>query len=108
MGKAYTSYRKKVDRNHKAIGDCFRKLGYAVFDTHILGSGYPDFHVSKAGSAVLVEVKDGSLPASQRKFSDDEEAFWKSWQGPIILVLNEADVIAYDKKRHQRMLNGSM
>jgi hypothetical protein len=108
MGKGLTRYRRKVDGNHKFIGDTFRKLGYAVFDTHTLGSGYPDFHVSKGGSAVLVEVKDGSLPASQRKFSEDEEQFWLTWLGPIILVLNEQDVVAYDKKRHKRVLVGSL
>lgn len=107
MGKGLTRYRRKVDNNHKLIGETFRKLGYAVKDTHTIG-GYADFHVSKGGHAVLVECKDGSLPASQRLFTEDEEVFWREWQGPLILVLNVQDVIAYDKKRHKRLLAGTL
>ena len=61
---------KKIDRERAKIRALLRERGYAVFDAHGLGHGYPDLHVSKDGLAVLVEIKseDGDLTPAEWEF----------------------------------------
>ena len=107
MGKLVQRTRK-VDGNHKTIVQAFRRLGYAVLSLAAIGKGCPDLLCSKAGFCFLAEVKDGTLSPSQRKFTPDQETFWKTWLGPIVLITSVEDVIAYDRKRHTRIQNGTL
>jgi len=80
----------KTDAAQHAIVLQLRRKGYRVHDTHCLGGGYPDLHVSKDGRAVLVEVKSlgGELTPKERKFFDD-------WQGPLVIAFSVWDVIGW-------------
>lgn len=64
--------RARVDRNHKAITDALRGVGWHVVDASRLGHGFPDLIALRAGRAEFIEVKDGSKAPSDRKLSDDE------------------------------------
>ena len=80
----------KVDINHGQIRDELRQCGFVVFDTHALGNGYPDLHVSTAGWAIRVEVKP---PGKEKSLTTYELAFQEIWQGPYIIATRTEDVI---------------
>ena len=107
MGKLRTVIRK-VDSNHAEIVEAFRRLGYSVKSTATLGKGFPDAVCAKMGHTFHIEIKDGKLPASKRRLSEDEEIFWREWLGPIYLIQSIDDVIALDRKRHQRIKAGTL
>lgn len=99
MGKLRTIIRK-TDSNHKEIVGAFRRLGWSVLDIHTI-SNSADILVAKAGYQVLVEIQGWeALPASQRKLTEGEEEFWRTWLGPLIMILNVDEVIEFDRKRH--------
>lgn len=62
-------YASKVDRNHGEIRDALRALGVGVHDTSAAGAGMPDLLCGWRGKIVLVEVKDGKKPPSERKLT---------------------------------------
>ena len=64
--------------------------------TSDLGNGFPDLVVSKEGYTILIEIKDGTKPPSQRRLTDDEETFHAGWKGHIAIVKSEQDVIWLD------------
>jgi len=80
----------KVDSNHPAIREELRELGFTVFDTHALGNGYPDLHVSKGGWSILVEVKP---PGKEKRLTSYELAFQEVWQGNYIVATTSEMVI---------------
>jgi len=67
----------KIDANQPEIVEYFRKAG-AVVDivSSLPGIGY-DLIVHYMGAIVLVEVKDGSKPPSERCLTASETAAWK-------------------------------
>jgi len=97
--------RGRVDANQKEITQFFRGRGFAVAITSDLGNGFPDLVVSKEGYTILIEVKDGTKPPSQRRLTDDEEAFHAGWKGHIAIVKNEQDVIWLDSYITKRAEN---
>lgn len=107
MGKLRTVIRK-VDGNHTEIVQSFRRMGYSVLDLHILGKGAPDICVGKFGVNTLIEIKDSNLPKSKRTLTEDEEIFWKTWLGRLVMITSVDDVIAFDRKHHQRIRDGSL
>jgi len=84
--------RSKVDANQAEIVKIFRSAGASVCCTHMLGRGFPDLVVGWGGQNILIEVKDGSKPPSQRKLTADEKAFHANWQGRIEIVESIEDV----------------
>lgn len=90
--------RAKVDSNQSEIVSVFRKLGYSVFCTHQVGSGFPDIVCGKNGINLLVEIKDGSLSPSRRKLTKDESAFHNLWLGNIVIIESVDDVLRLDAK----------
>lgn len=84
----------RVDANQPAIVAALRREGVRVFDTHRLGSGFPDLvALHRDGrSVVLIEVKDGSKPPSARRLTDDEAAFAALF--PVSVVMTEREALA--------------
>ena len=80
----------RVDINHATIRDELRQLGFTVHDTHTLGQGYPDLHVSKNGWSALVEVKS----SDKATLTQDEWEFQQSWQGLYIIAITTDDVVS--------------
>ena len=76
----------KVDANHKELADAFRKLGCSFLSLAPLGKGAPDAAIGYGGLTILAEFKDGAKPKSAQKLTPDQEAFWNSWKGGVMLV----------------------
>lgn len=91
------------DENHGAITEAYKAMYCSVFDTSMVGFGYPDLTVGIAGQTHLVEIKgeDGKLRASQ-------ELFIKTWRGAkVVIVRNERDVMDHVKSVRERYENGA-
>jgi hypothetical protein len=86
---------RRVDDNQTDLVKVFRALGCTVEPRlSQLGKGVPDLLVSKDGWTVVVEVKDGAKPTSERRLTD-KEAEWKTtWQGAYAVI--ESPSQAYD------------
>lgn len=85
---------RKTDGNHARLRTLFRDLGCAVEDLSDVGRGIPDLLVRlpHRGRVLLVEVKDGSLPASRRRLTDSEKAMQARWGDAYVVVEDEDDV----------------
>ena len=82
----------RIDRNQNEIVDEYRKLGFSVAITSMIGKGFPDIVVGKYGYTSLVEIKDGEAIPSKRRLTEDEKAFFDSWGGDIRVVKSIGDV----------------
>lgn len=83
--------RAKTDANHQAVIDALRAVGCSVWSTHQLGGGFPDLCVSRAGSTMLLEVKDGA----KAKLTEDEARFFKEWAGQVAVVRSAKEAVDY-------------
>lgn len=83
---------RKIDANQKDIVNELRARGYSVAITSSLGKGFPDLVIAK-GKTVLVELKDGKKPPSQRKLTPDEKEFIDRWKGEIIVANSIEDIL---------------
>lgn len=83
----------RTDANHAEIMKEFRAYGFRVRDTSQLGDGFPDLVVYRRSHGVLlVEVKDGRKPPSERKMTPAEDEFSQLF--PVHLVESRQDVAA--------------
>lgn len=82
----------KVDANQKQIVAGLRKAGCSVLILSQVGKGCPDIAVGFGGFTILMEIKDGSRPPSERRLTDDEQKFFSKWKGSAVVVksLDEA------------------
>ena len=101
--------RAKVDSNEIEIVNRLRDKGYVVY--RICGradsesSGVPDlvvaYSIAKEGKpgiverseTILLEIKDGEKPPSQRKLADNQLVFGKTWPGRYAVVLNVKEAL---------------
>jgi hypothetical protein len=88
----------KVDDNQKEIVAVFRQLGCSVVVTSMMGAGFPDLVVARAGRTICVEVKDGAKAPSKRKLTPDQQEFHAAWRGVIEIVETIDDAIAAAKR----------
>lgn len=86
----------RTDGNHSTIADYFTGAGCLVHSTAPLGNGFPDLLVywPRRGTMKLIEVKDGSLPPSRQKLTDDEHDFHARWKGAVRVVASIAQAMA--------------
>ena len=82
----------KVDANSAEIISAFRKLGCSVLPMHTLKNAC-DCAVGLNGKTVLVEIKDGKKPPSQKRLTAGESKFHAEWKGAIFIVYDIEDVI---------------
>lgn len=80
--------RARTDRNHTAIIRVIRQCGCSVLDLSAVGSGCPDLLIGISGRNVLIEIKDGQKPASQRKLTPRQVEFHAEWRGGKVFVVN--------------------
>ena len=73
----------KVDDNQAEIVAAFRDCGCSVAVTSAAGDGFPDIVVGLRGRNLLVEIKDGSKPPSERKLTPKQKKFHGEWKGQI-------------------------
>jgi len=76
----------RVDANQAAIVEALRAAGYSVQSLAAVGEGVPDLLVGACGVNVLLEVKDGSKPPSERKLTPDQERWHTAWRGRVSVV----------------------
>jgi Holliday junction resolvase len=86
--------RARKDSNHKEIVDALRDMGISVLDTSQLGNGAPDIVIGFRGKSILIEIKDGNKPPSQRKLTKDEGIFQSTWKGEYVVVKSLDEVLA--------------
>jgi Holliday junction resolvase len=90
--------RCKVDRNQKEIVEAFRKLGFSVAHTHMVGEGFVDIVIGKNGKNYLIEIKDGLLSESRKKLTTAEQKFHDEWRGQKAIIESVEDVIEFAKQ----------
>lgn len=83
----------KIDANQPQIVGAFRRLGFSVAVTSGLGAGFPDLVCGRRGYNLLVEIKDGNKPPSERRLTPAQEDFHSAWRGTIHIVETIDDVI---------------
>jgi hypothetical protein len=90
----------RTDENQTAIVEALRNIGAMVVITSAVGDGVPDLLVGYRGHTLLLEVKDGDNPPSERVLTRAQEIFHTAWGrhgGPIAVALSPADAIAVVK-----------
>lgn len=80
-------HRPRLDANHTEIVDGLRQIGATVQSLAGIGGGCPDILVGWHGVNILMEIKDGSKPASARKLTDDEQVWIDEWRGGDVWVV---------------------
>ena len=81
--------RARVDKNHKSIVQCFRKLGCSVLSLHMVGKGCPDLLICYQMQLYLVEVKD-----TGGKLNTLQEDWHRKWGSPIYVVRSNNEVVS--------------
>jgi hypothetical protein len=81
------------DRNHAEIVAALRGAGCSVQDLAAVGGGVPDILVGRKGRNFLLEIKDGSLPPSDRRLNDSQVAWHRAWRGQTEVVLSVEDAL---------------
>jgi Holliday junction resolvase len=85
----------KVDANQPQIVKVLRQVGAFVQSLAAVGDGVPDLLVGFRGQTVLIEVKDGSRPKSERQLTDQQIEWHATWPGGLcVVVSNEAEALA--------------
>lgn len=82
----------KVDKNHGAIVDALRAVGFSVSSTAAIGQGFPDVVCGYGGRTFLVEIKDGSRKPSERNLKPLQIKFRDSWKGDYTVLESVEDV----------------
>ena len=95
---------RKVDRNHAAVRNGLRDLGYGALDIHALGDGAPDLLVlTPWGMLELLEVK---MPSE--KLTEDEAKFHRKWGclgGHIHIAYSAEQIHTELSKERERWLS---
>lgn len=69
----------RQDSNHGAVVEGLRAVGAHVTDTSGVGDGFPDIVVGYRGRWFVIEIKDGTLPPSERKLTPPQ----KKWHTEV-------------------------
>lgn len=76
----------RTDRNQIEVVKGLRAMGCTVQTLHTIGKGCPDILVGKNHRNILMEIKDGELPPSDRRLTLDELEWHSSWRGQVCIV----------------------
>lgn len=79
-------YAAKIDKNQPDIVKALRKIGAQVVCTSTVGQGFPDLVVNFRGRTMLLEVKDGAKPPSDRQLTPAQKIFHAEWSGELHVV----------------------
>lgn len=81
----------KVDANQEQIVAALRAVGATVQTLAAVGKGVPDLLVGYQGKTLLLEVKDGRRPPSERRLTEDQLAWHGAWRGGPLAVVDGVD-----------------
>lgn len=79
----------KIDANQPAIVKALRAIGCDVMVLSAVGDGCPDLLVTAPifpRRTMLIEIKDGAKPPSERGLTMDQVEFHREWRGEIHVV----------------------
>jgi len=88
-------WNRRVDDNQPDIVKALRGCGCSVAITSNLGEGFPDIVVGICGKNYLIEIKNGDLPPSARKLTDDEREFMQGWCGQYSIIESVGEAIKF-------------
>ncbi len=80
----------RKDANQAQIENALQRIGAVVKDTSALGNGFPDVVAKYRGRVWLLEIKDGTKPASAQKLTEAEQKFHTDFAG-CVYVVNSVD-----------------
>jgi Holliday junction resolvase len=82
----------RTDKNQTAVVQALRAVGCRVQSLAGLGDGVPDLLVgTRDKRLVLIEVKDGAKPPSERKLTSDQIKWHTDWDGWPVYVVKSVD-----------------
>lgn len=81
--------RGRTDANQADIVAKLRAIpGVTVQVLSSVGGGCPDLLVGYRGLSLLLELKDGSRPPSERRLTPEQEEWHRTWTGHRAVVMN--------------------
>jgi len=80
----------RIDANQTQIVSALRSVGASVELLSAVGKGCPDLLVGYRNENILMEVKDGKKPPSERKLTSDQIVWHREWKG-VVTVVNSVD-----------------
>lgn len=83
--------RGRIDDNQQAIVNILRTTGATVVVLSGVGKGVPDLLVGFRGVTLLMEIKDGKKPPSDRKLTTDQQKWHAEWRGGALAIVDSAD-----------------
>lgn len=83
----------RVDDNQAAVVAALRKAGISVRSLAAVGDGVPDLLCGFRGRNVLLEVKDGSKPASDQRLTAREFDFFATWCGCAYIATSPENAV---------------
>ena len=83
--------RGRIDDNQQAIVNILRTTGATVVLLSGVGKGVPDLLVGFKGVTLLMEIKDGKKPPSDRKLTTDQQKWHAEWKGGALSIVDSAD-----------------
>lgn len=81
----------KIDANQTQVVEALRAAGATVQSLAAVGQGVPDLLVGFRGQTVLLEVKDGRKPPSERRLTEDQLKWHGAWRGGALAVVDGPD-----------------
>ena len=83
--------RGRIDDNQQTIVNILRTTGATVVSLSGVGKGVPDLLVGFRGVTLLMEIKDGKKPPSDRKLTTDQQKWHAEWKGGALAIVDSAD-----------------
>ncbi|NJM13322.1 MAG: hypothetical protein HC889_16920 [Synechococcaceae cyanobacterium SM1_2_3] len=83
----------KVDKNQAEIVAALRAMGATVQPLHAVGRGCPDLLAGWRGKNVLIEIKDGSAPQSDRTLTPAQVEWHGGWKGQVAIAETVSDAL---------------
>lgn len=81
----------KIDANQPDVVQALRQIGCFVQSLAPVGDGCPDLLVGFRGHTLLMEVKDGSRPPSERRLTPDQLEWHARWRGGPLSIVNDVE-----------------
>ena len=80
----------RVDANQKSIVRALREIpGVSVFETHMVGKGFPDICIGYKGRTILIELKS----SLKDKLTLPEQNFQVYWTGEVYVCSTLGSVL---------------
>lgn len=81
----------KIDANQTQVVEALRAAGATVQSLAAVGQGVPDLLVGFQSKTLLMEVKDGRKPPSQRQLTEDQLKWHGAWRGGPVAIVDGPD-----------------